>query len=349
MIYDSIEFHNVEELRAIEGREGLLLQRIPENVRSRIRPNSQIKFTYPAGAEIRFTCKSFPVTVKVHNYGEPDIASVYFGDFQHQEMTLNRGLNEITIDMNPRLAQAIPLIKKALFSPEVVRIIIRGVRSEVHYIGIEGSGICPPSKDKLPALRYIAYGTSITHGLWATSPVLSYAAITARRLGADLINLGSSGSAFCEEALADHIAARDDWDFCTLCVSVNMLHQGVGREEFHDKAKYFISAISGKYPRKPVFCISILPYYMDLGIINPSATILSTPAEYRDTLKQILSEIKMPNLYYFDGRELLKDFGGLTSDILHPGSLGMIEIGENLAERIRPILENSKNTNANRL
>lgn len=339
MIYDSIEFHNVAELRKIEGREGLLMQRIPENVRSLVNPKAQKKFIEPAGVEIRFTCKAFPVTVKVHNYGEPDFASVYFGDFQHQEIAVGEGLNEITIDMPPRLAQAIPLITKALFSPEVVRIIFRGIRSVIHYIGIEGNGISPPAKDKLPALRYLAYGTSITHGLRSTSAVLSYAAITARRLGADLINLGSSGSAFCEEALADYIAARDDWDFCTLCVSVNMLHQGFSRDEFHDKAKYLISAISGRHPEKPIFCISIFRYFMDLGIKNPLQTVLSTPMEYRDTLKQILAELNMPNLYYFDGRELLEDYGGLTTDIIHPGSLGMISIGENLSKRIRPVLE----------
>lgn len=343
MIYGNIEFHNVEELRAIEGRDGLLLQRIPENVRSRIRPAAQKKYIQPAGVEIRFTCKSFPVTLKIHNYGESDAAAVYFGDFQHQDLVLNEGLNEITIDMPQRLAQAIPLITKSLFAPEVVRVIFRGSISEVHYIGIEGNGISPPSKDMLPGLRYIAYGTSITQGMWPTSPVLSYTAIAARRLGADLINLGAAASAFCEEAIADYIADRDDWDFCTLCLSVNMLNQGVSRDEFYQKAKYLISAISGRHPEKPVFLISIFPYYLDLGIKNPSQTILSTPVEYRNTLKQIRDEINTPNLYYFDGRDLLKDFGGLTSDLIHPGSLGMISIGESLAAKIQPVLEKAKN------
>lgn len=46
----------------------------------------------------------------------------------------------------------------------------------------------------------------------------------------------------------------------------------------------------------------------------------------------------MPNLYYIDGRELLKNLEGLSDDLLHPGDAGMIEIGENLAAFIKPLL-----------
>src|SRR5690606_38413608 len=105
------------------------------------------------------------------------------------------------------------------FSARTWRLLIRG--GSVVYRGVSGEGIRPPEAADLPKLKMLAYGTSITQGAHATREHLTYASLTARRLGADLYNLGTGGSAFCENAMADHIADRNDWNLAVLCLSVN--------------------------------------------------------------------------------------------------------------------------------
>jgi hypothetical protein len=71
-----------------------------------------------------------------------------------------------------------------------------------------------PLPSELPPKRLLAYGTSITEGTASTAAHLSYLAQAGRRLGMDVVNLGSSGSAYCEPEMAHYIASRKDWDVC---------------------------------------------------------------------------------------------------------------------------------------
>ena len=46
-----------------------------------------------------------------------------------------------------------------------------------------------------------------------------------------------------------------------------------------------------------------------------------------------------PNVTLIEGPDLLADIGGLTTDLIHPGDLGMIQMGENLAKRLGAMVE----------
>ena len=46
----------------------------------------------------------------------------------------------------------------------------------------------------------------------------------------------------------------------------------------------------------------------------------------------------MPNLHFISGPEILVDIGGLTTDLVHPGDLAMIGMGENMAKRTAPVV-----------
>jgi len=43
-------------------------------------------------------------------------------------------------------------------------------------------------------------------------------------------------------------------------------------------------------------------------------------------------------VHLIEGADLLTDLTGYSMDLAHPGDFGMIEIAENLAQRIRPFL-----------
>jgi len=49
-----------------------------------------------------------------------------------------------------------------------------------------------------------------------------------------------------------------------------------------------------------------------------------------------------PNVSLLEGPEMLVDIGGHTTDILHPADDGMIEMGENIARRLQPLVNGIK-------
>lgn len=117
-----------------------------------------------------------------------------------------------------------------------------------------------------------------------------------------------------------------------------MLNQEVSVEEFSKVAEYMVCTVAENNPTKLVICISLFPICWDLGFAWSGRNPKATPEEYRDALKDIVENSKLSNLYYVDGKQLLKSAYGLSHDLLHPGNNGMIEIGENLSKFIRPLL-----------
>ena len=338
MILQHVELHNIAEARPIAGRYGLRLQRVPENVRLCLNDKAQERMLSPACAEIRFVSESPTTRLTLSSEGVTDVVP-FFGVFQaRQRFTIGQEPQTISVTMPDRLPHLDPALCTGMpFTPHVVRLMLAGGPLYVH--DIAGQGLRPPTPDELPKLRYLAYGTSITHGGAASGPHLTYVGQTARRLGADLINLGVGGSAYCEHELGDHIAARDDWHVATLALSVNMIGAGFSLDEFYERVSYMVNTVSGADTARPVVCITIYPHFREFGpsLVNPAAK--GTPEEYRQRLRDAVAACPNPNVHLVEGADILSDIGGLTVDLIHPADNGMIQMGENLARRIAPFID----------
>ena len=217
----------------------------------------------PAGSEIRFVSAGDQVHVTLSSPGGSAEVIPFFGPFQGRErFQFGKEPKTLTLTYPERLKAIEPTAVRGLhFSPDVWRLTLRN--TSLHYHGIEGEGLRPPAVKELPKRRYLSYGTSITHGASATAMHLTYVSQVAWRLGADLINLGVGGSAYCERELADYIASRDDWDIATLALSVNMIGAGFSLAEFSDRVAYMVNAVAGANPARPVGCITIYPHFRD--------------------------------------------------------------------------------------
>ena len=337
MIYQDVELHNVAE--AYPTRDGVLLQRVPEAVRVQLNPGAQMRVRQPDNAEIRFLCDGGPVRVTLSSLGATDVA-LFYGPFDgRQRYTV--GLRATAIEIpppSPRLQALDAHFRGRLhFSPAVHRLILGGRQREPLILhNVEGRGLRPPPADDLPPLRYLAYGTSITHGFDAEGPHLSYVAQTAWHLRADLINLGLGGSAHCEHALADYVAARDDWHIATLALSVNM--QGFPLDQFYERVAYMVNTVAAADLRRPVACITLYPYFRDFGMDDEGASYGGQPDQYRQALRDAVAACPHPNVHLIEGPHILTDIRGLTHDLIHPGDHGMIEMGRNLAARLASLL-----------
>ncbi len=332
MIHDNIELHNVGDVQSVPGVAGLRLQRVPEEVRQHLNETAQMRMLQPDNIEIRLVAEGTP-RLTLSSEGESKV-TIFCGLFDNmQRFMIGPEPQTLELEANPRLAELDQAYWSDMsFSPKVYRVLLGGTQRDPVYLhGIEGEGIRPPRADELPSLRYLSYGTSITHGFFSEGPHLNYVAQTARRLGADLINLGVGGSAHCEAELADYIAARDDWHIASLGLSVNM--QGFPLDEFYTRVSYLVNTIAGADTRRPIACITLYPYYRDFGQ-DVGGEYGGVPDEYRHALRRALEACPHGNAHLVEGPELLTDISGLTGDLIHPGDNGMIEMGYNLAAKL---------------
>jgi lysophospholipase L1-like esterase len=191
------------------------------------------------------------------------------------------------------------------------------------------SGRCrPPDETELPTLRYLAYGTSITEGASATGCHLTYVSQIARKLGADALNLGVAGSAFCEPAVTEHIAHGDDWDVATLSLSVNMANRGFTVEQFRERVTEFVNAVAASVTDRPIACVTLFRYHAD-ALQDGDAR---RAEDFRTAVRKT-TESTPDNVILIEGPNLM-DATELTTDLLHPGDAGMSSIASGITEKL---------------
>jgi lysophospholipase L1-like esterase len=333
MIHESVEFHNCAEVSRGDGY--VALQRVPESVRGQLNPIAQKAVLQPASAEIRFVVEpGKPAGVTLSSEGWSGVL-LFMGDCRSGNLvSLGSEPQTLSVKWGERWVPCLDALRARphRFDPCVVRLVLMG--DQVRFHGAEGD-VRPPNPGELPALRYLAYGTSITHGSEALLPHLCYAAQAARHLGADLLNLGMGGSCYAERAIADYVAGRDDWDVTSLALSVNML--GFTEAEFRDRVRYMVHTVAASHPGKPVACITLYPYFCDLGLELESRTMAKTAA-FREILREAVRDCPTPNAHLVEGPDILRDIGGLTVDLIHPAEDGMVDMGRNLADVLAVLL-----------
>ena len=315
---------------------GLLLARLPAAVREPLNERARLQYRKPAHTEIRFVLNpgakldavAFDLEVLPEDgqMGPPGSIGIdYFrGDYQTTPVggRLQAGKVETVTfpdnEMFNRLADRIPGTR---YPPTLCRIVLHGAATVLR--DVRGD-IRPPRPDEQPPVM-IAYGTSITHGHAASRTDLTWAALTARALGYDLVNLGTGGSAHCEPEIADYMA-RQPWALCTLELSVNMV-AAFEVEQFRERAAYFVNTLAVARPEATVACISLFPYFNDFITGGP---LPAKAAAFRETLEAICRESPHPNIRFIPGPALLPP-EGLSHDLLHPSDHGMLAIAGNLS------------------
>ncbi len=317
---------------------GLRLQRVPEAVRTELNERAQQRVLHAAANELRCVTDDGSLTLTLSAPGGGIHGVVFHGGFQSgQQFGVGETPREIRIEPPRRFHMMEKgAFAEHLYATRVTRMILAGGEVVLH--GAEGPGLRVPTGDELPARKLLTYGTSITHGAAASLPHLCYARQLAWRLQADLVNLGVGGSCHCEKAFADYIAGREGWNIALLSLSVNMIGAGFSLEDFRARVKYLLDVVAGNNPRRPVACMTILPYFRDLPKVNDPAPQQPPVEGYRRQLREAAAACARANLHVFEGPEMLDRVDGLSDDLLHPGDLGMIRIGENLAKKIAPLL-----------
>lgn len=331
--YPSVSLHNVAETVPAEWADGGdRLCRVPAAVGAELNEMARDRVRHPTGSEVRFVPADDGAEIEITlSAAEETQFRTFWGPFQPWQPTEIGPEPETYTFAVPERVTELESEDTGRFDPRVCRIRFeRRTAIAVHDV----AGDCrPPTADELPDTRYLAYGTSITEGAAASALHTDYVTHVARDCGYDAVNLGCSGSAYCEAAMAEHIASREDWDLATLALSVNMANTG-GFEpaEFHDRAETFVNTIAAAHPRKPIACVTLFPYFDDV-IESGDA---DHAAAYREALRSIVADAPHENLFIVEGPDLM-DVSGLAADLLHPGDAGMEALGHGLARHLEAL------------
>ncbi len=203
------------------------------------------------------------------------------------------------------------------------------------YIGIEENCniFAPPkfvySKD------IVFYGTSITQGGCASRPGMAYTNILSRKLNANCINLGFSGSGCGEPEMAKIISEMNNIGLLVLDYEPNCL----STENYMETLPKFIEIFRKKQKQVPILVISRISYSLD--IFYPET--LKERVERNNFQKYLVDSLRAKGdsaLFFCDGSTLLgEDFHECTVDGIHPTDLGFSRIADKLYRVIKEILD----------
>ena len=174
----------------------------------------------------------------------------------------------------------------------------------------------------------VFYGSSITQGGCVSRPGNSYDNIISRTLSVDHVNLGFSGSARGEKCMAEYIASLEMSAFV-----LDYDHNAPDPVYLAATHEPFFRIIRENNPTLPVFMLS-----------RPQPNPNEEDLVRREIIKKTFETAKADgdgNVYYIDGTEMLKIFGGDsgTVDNCHPNDLGHFCMAKALEDGLRAVLE----------
>ncbi len=334
MIYNNIEIWGADNVRDAKG--GACPQKKPNEVADSLSSWAPSHSRRNIGMEIRFVPLSGEVklTLSTKNEGEVNNLYLFFGTQQAPTFfTVTNKPKEFTVSLPERIEYLKKMAneRKLAFSPRVVRLIMGASPVVIH--SIEGDAR-HPKREETPSLRGIFYGSSITQGSHGLIPPIFWNRRTADKLGVDCKNYGFAGCCLVEKAV-DYFASLDDWDFMVLELGKNLVGK-IELDEFRERVRYTLSTIHEPPPEKYLFCIDIFHYGSDNGDYHPKVD------EFRQVVIEEAARHASPYIKIFGGETILTSDLGLTTDMVHPGIEGMIEMADNLSRLMRPYIEKYK-------
>lgn len=307
--------------------------RIPEKVAENSNEGVVYLNTNTAGGRVRFRTNSPYVAIRaeMHNLGKmPHFAftgSIGFDLYirkEGEEQYVKTFVPPVAIEDGYESLLETPK-DGALYDYTVNFPLYSGVKTL--YIGLQQGAQVEAAAPYRIEKPVVYYGSSITQGGCASRPGNAYQAIITRRLDCDHINLGFSGSARGETAMAEYIAGLPmsafvmDYDYNAPTV-----------EHLRNTHERMYQCVRAAQPGLPIILVSCPDCRLTEEQEARREVIRTT---YRNAL-----EAGDRNVYFIDGSTLTWRFGGDsgTVDGCHPNDLGFMCMALGIGEVIQKVL-----------
>lgn len=195
------------------------------------------------------------------------------------------------------------------------------------YIGLSDKAAVLPPEPYAVEKPIVYYGSSITQGGCASRPGYAYTNILSRRLNAEHINLGFSGSARGEDAMAEYISGLSMSAFV-----YDYDHNAPTPEHLEATHERMFLRIRRENPTLPILILARPKYYLNVEDRRRLEIIRATC----DRAKAAGDE----NVYMLDGPALMALAGDEgTVDNCHPNDLGFAAMAKAVGPILREILK----------
>jgi len=194
------------------------------------------------------------------------------------------------------------------------------------YIGLDNTAALEAPTPYQAEKKLVFYGSSITQGGCASRPGTAYPTLVARHFDSDFVNLGFTGNAKGEPAMAEYIknlpmsAFIYDYD-----------HNAPSVEHLEHTHENMFKIIREANPTLPVIMLSRPKYF-------PTEEEKERLAVIRKTYENALANGDK-NVYFIDGKTLMQFCQNEgTVDGCHPTDLGFFSMAKTLIELLETIL-----------
>lgn len=331
---DLIEFHNVSGPELSPQGTGYLLPRFPAKVRDFQESPGFLMSRESAGVELRFVTDALHCRIFVSGEDREVNVTIYKGDFQFAIHRVPAGKISCISCAPPEIFGMVEgqYLYNGLYAPQVWRLVCDGGALIYHGIESFGSPIRKPEAKEKPSMKWLAYGSSITH-----ANRLGYPHQAARRLKIDVLNKGMSGSCFIEKEVADYLAAECEWDFATFELGGNMRARFTP-DQFERRARYLVEKCLSAKPGRPVFLITLFSGSVDFRLDADKNPESQNQKDFRARTREIAKDLASEGVHLIEGDRILKDSSYLGADLVHPRDYGHVLMGESLAEALKPFV-----------
>lgn len=316
------------------------LSRLPDSLKSRLRPALWKLGRNTAGIALRFSTDASTISAKWTS--SQKIA------MNHMCPTGTRGLDLYTLMPDNTWAfvgSARPNLSNATSTSTFVSNLPKKMREYMLFlslydgiddimIGVNTGATFTKPAVKLPKTGkpIVMYGTSILQGGCATRPGMAHTNILQRTLNYEVINLGFSGNGHLDPEIAEFMAGIPAGIYVIDVLPNNTV------KSLNNKFLPFYNILRQAHPDTPILLVES-PFYPRCAVDSSyRAAITATNAR----LKEIYSALKAggdEHVYYFYGEDILDPEREGSIDGVHFTDIGFINFADNLTPVISAILE----------
>lgn len=191
-------------------------------------------------------------------------------------------------------------------------------------VGLDKAAKLGAGENYIEGKPVLYYGSSITQGACASRPGNAYQAIISRRLNRDFVNLGFSGNALGEQAMAEYIAAQEISAF--VCDYDHNAPTALHLEQTHFA---FYATIRKSHPDIPIILVSRPDF-------SPTeAECHERRAVIRNTYERGRAQGD-ERLYFIDGETLFsaENRDCSTIDTCHPTDFGFVFMARRIGDAL---------------
>ncbi len=203
------------------------------------------------------------------------------------------------------------------------------------YIGLsEGATLKEgvPYRNEKPI---VFYGSSITQGVGASRPGLSYNSIVCRRLNAHYVNLGFASAAKAEDVMIEYLASLD------MCFFVQDYDHSAPSPEYLRETHYKLyKRVRETHPDIPILMLSRpdFHFYNKKGVLRTEDSV-----RRRDVVIETFRKAREEGdsrVWFIDGESFFAgpDECECTVDGVHPSDIGMLKMADSIHRAMLRIL-----------